>query len=981
MSSTGPNGDTASTVYDPNTARPTSSTSVYGAVTAYTYANAAPQVTATVNGRWSQTYLDGLGRTYRVASGYTANGSNTTLSYTDTIYDTCGCTPVGKPYQTSMPYAPGATPVYKVNTYDALGRTLTTVLPDGASTTSYSYQGNTVTITDPAGKWKQYTMDAFGELTQVLEPSPNPGTEPNHVTTYTYDVLGHLIQAQMPRTINGTVVTQTRAWTYSPTTQWLSSVTQPETGTTSFTYNSDGTMATKTDAKSQQTQYTYDSYGDLIQVSRGTVSGGTFTEDIPQRVTYTYGGANAPNNASGRVQTVTYNNSPGYWETYQYTAPGQVTNKTLNVGTQNQWASLTADYTYDNEGRMLTVTYPYDPLTEQSPQYTYGFDPMGRLSTLSGGGGPLIGGVTYNAANQALSGLDHRTYNVNGQLTELTAGSYHYKYNFSTTQNNGRIASMQDVASGEAITYTYDSLNRLTGASGTGDPQGNWSQTFSYDGFGNLLSKLGNNAPNVTSWTVNPATNQITSNGAVFDSNGNMTAYGPTGQVTGFGYDEANRVSQVRPPGNPYGNPQAQYSYDTANQRIYASVSAMVNNVYTTNNYIYFYGADGKKLGVWQLTYPYGYATLTNVSYNVWFGGRLYQSKGLAASEDRLQSIGKYFPYGEDRYNPTPANPPNDQEKFATYTRDSISGLDYALNRYYSAGMGRFSSPDPYGGSARPMLPQTMNRYIYAQNDPVEFTDPTGLDTCGDIATSASDTVGSEALAGTAQAHFIDLVWHEGGTFPEAGNDASSWVEEFEAIGQAIENRVQIVEGNVSVTGANGITYAGAFAGWPGRPGAGTPTSISQSGLGYGNTCGLDYYACLNETIYNAGKAVFDSHTKGPIVGKDGALDSYQMGVLESILDSDQGDESYAPGLLAVATTVGSTDSYIWVSAQCFGVIQALQVANTLSSSPFYFDAPGYFPTSWGSGNYVSPNYPAKEGLLGFYGGTVVFGFLNWKHR
>ena len=89
------------------------------------------------------------------------------------------------------------------------------------------------------------------------------------------------------------------------------------------------------------------------EVSRGTASGGTFTEDLTQRVTYTYGGANAPNNSAGRVQTVTYNNSPGYWETYQYTAPGQVTNKTLNVGTTNQSASLSAGYTYDNEGRVV----------------------------------------------------------------------------------------------------------------------------------------------------------------------------------------------------------------------------------------------------------------------------------------------------------------------------------------------------------------------------------------------------------------------------------------------------------------------------------------------------------------------------------------------------------------------------------------------------------------------------------------------------
>jgi RHS repeat-associated protein len=625
-----------------------------------------------------------------------------------------------------MPYAPGATPVYKVNTYDAIGRTLTTVLPDGASTTSYLYQGNTVTVTDPAGKWKQYTTDVFGELTQVLEPSPNPTTEPNHVTTYSYDVLGHLIQAQMPRTINGTVVTQTRTWTYSPTTQWLSSVTQPENGTTSFTYNSDGTMATKTQAANTQTQYTYDSYGDLIQISRGTVSGGTFTEDTNQRVNYTYGGQGAQSNSAGRVQSIAYSYvSPVYQETYQYTAPGQVTNKTIYVGNPNTYATLKATYSYDNEGRMLTVTYPYDPALGGSPSYTYGFDPMGRLNTMTSGNNSVVSGVTYNAANQVLSigGIgESRVYNVNGQMTNLRSGSYHYAYNYSATQNDGRITSMQDVTSGETITYAYDSLNRLISASGTSDPQGNWSQTFSYDGFGNLLSKLGNNAPNVTSWTVNPATNQLTSNGASYDANGNMNAYGPAGQVTNFYHDEANRLSEVMPPGNGSNNSQAQYFYDVANRRIYASISTTVNNVYSTNNYIYFYGADGKKLGIWQLTYPHGYATLTTVSTNVWFGGH------LLAGEDRLQSVGKYFPYGEDRYSPAPANPPNDQEKFATYTRDSISGLDYALNRYYAAGMGRFMSADPYKSSGGASDPQSWNRYTYVGGDPINYRDSRGLE-------------------------------------------------------------------------------------------------------------------------------------------------------------------------------------------------------------------------------------------------------------
>jgi YD repeat-containing protein len=127
------------------------------------------------------------------------------------------------------------------------------------------------------------------------------------------------------------------------------------------------------------------------------------------------------------------------------------------------------------------------------------------------------------------------------------------------------------VASGETITYAYDSLNRLIGASGTGtgDPQGSWSQTFSYDGFGNLLSKIGNNAPNVTNWTVNPATNRITSNGAVYDANGNMTANGSPGQVTGFGYDEANRLASVSVPGAG----SSSCLYDASNQRLFSSAT------------------------------------------------------------------------------------------------------------------------------------------------------------------------------------------------------------------------------------------------------------------------------------------------------------------------------------------------------------------------------------------------------------------------
>lgn len=89
---------------------------------------------------------------------------------------------------------------------------------------------------------------------------------------------------------------------------------------------------------------------------------------------------------------------------------------------------------------------------------------------------------------------------------------------------------------------------------------------------------------------------------------------------------------------------------------------------------------------------------------NIWFAGRLLKT------QDQLSSIGKYFPYGEDRTSPSPANPANGQEKFATYTRDAESGLDYAFQRYYTSGLGRFLNADPLDGSASSSSPQTWNR-------------------------------------------------------------------------------------------------------------------------------------------------------------------------------------------------------------------------------------------------------------------------------
>jgi RHS repeat-associated protein len=64
--------------------------------------------------------------------------------------------------------------------------------------------------------------------------------------------------------------------------------------------------------------------------------------------------------------------------------------------------------------------------------------------------------------------------------------------------------------------------------------------------------------------------------------------------------------------------------------------------------------------------------------------------------------------------------------QFTGKERDAESGLDYFGARYYGSALGRFTSPDLLGGHIQD--PQSLNKYMYARNNPLRFTDSTGLD-------------------------------------------------------------------------------------------------------------------------------------------------------------------------------------------------------------------------------------------------------------
>ena len=147
----------------------------------------------------------------------------------------------------------------------------------------------------------------------------------------------------------------------------------------------------------------------------------------------------------------------------------------------------------------------------------------------------------------------------------------------------------------------------------------------------------------------------------------------------------------------------------------------------------YFYGLNGRKMGTIDCDYASMQAVQCLVTgQDVYFAGKLVAEKGNPVTTDRLGSVRanglqgniQYFPYGAEQTGGTEG-----ATKFATYFRDAV-GQDYAEQRYYNAGMGRFWSADPTAGNTA--NPGSMNKYAYVQGDPINFTDPRGLDpNCG----------------------------------------------------------------------------------------------------------------------------------------------------------------------------------------------------------------------------------------------------------
>jgi len=88
-----------------------------------------------------------------------------------------------------------------------------------------------------------------------------------------------------------------------------------------------------------------------------------------------------------------------------------------------------------------------------------------------------------------------------------------------------------------------------------------------------------------------------------------------------------------------------------------------------------------------------------------------------------LRQESTYYPFGGEQgvLNNTIDN----RYKFTGLERDGETGNDATQFRMYESNLGRWMTPDPVAGDIS--NPQSLNRYAYVFNNPVNFIDPLGL--------------------------------------------------------------------------------------------------------------------------------------------------------------------------------------------------------------------------------------------------------------
>ncbi|MCO6452041.1 MAG: RES domain-containing protein [Caldilineales bacterium] len=593
------------------------------------------------------------------------------------------------------------------------------------------------------------------------------------------------------------------------------SLTDPNMGAWSYTYDNAGNLQTQTDARACVTTFGYDALNRLTGKSYagpgacGTTTAVSYTYDAYDGVTqFGRGHRTGMSDGSGSAAWV-------------YDTRGRVTKETKTIG----GTIFVTQWSYDAADRVKTMSYP-SPGTET---VTYAYNPQGLLAGMTSSLGTYpkyVESSVYDAANRltqrvmrnssTIAWTTSRTYypwntaNGLGRLQNITTGSLqNLTYTYDAAGNVKTIVDASN--SSQKQCFNYDELDRVTqgytGNSGctayaaTGN--GPFDEQYTYAANGNLdrrkiikPSWLDNwytynaTVSGCTTGTPSPkshAVSQAGSNTYSYDCNGNMTGRTVSGIGYTLTYDAENRLTQV----NQGGTVQAIFVYDGDGNRVQATVGG-VTTLYpgqhyeyvnsTTYTKYYFAGSD-----LVEFERSSGYGSTAGYGRRFVLRDHLGSTSLIVNGSNVTIAKDLYQPFGDVRYQWRTGTPPIATQTQYRYTGQRleagvaapspVGGLDRGLYfygaRWYDASLARFVQPDTI--VPQPGDPQSLNRYTYVNNRPTVLVDPSGnRPTSGCEYEGCSLRNGLSGNSTWQQANGANVIWD-----PQiaAQEDYNRWIE------------------------------------------------------------------------------------------------------------------------------------------------------------------------------------------------------------
>ncbi len=555
-------------------------------------------------------------------------------------------------------------------TYNDLGEVLTETQPSGGGTVSYAYDkaGRLVSLTDPDDNKTSYSYNDANEV--VNETSPTGG-----VATYAYNLDGDVVSTTDP---------DDRTSTYSfdaDNEETGETWVNPSGGTAidvfEYTYNADGELTAVSDDNSSY-QYAYNADGE--ETSQGDVG----SPHLPT-VTLTYG-----YDADG--DRTSMDDSSGGVVSYSYNSRDELTNETFS-GSGSGIAAEAVAFVYDDAGNMTGLTrYSNTAKTSEVAAASYAYDNANQLTGITdknSGGTTLVSyGYTYDAAG--LVSQETRTW-----------------------------ASGADT---DTLDYTYTNNDQLTGVTHTDDAFAN--ESFTYDANGNETG---------AGYTTSTGNEQTASPGYTYtyDADGDMITETntSTGDVWTYSYNFRNLMTgAVEKTSGGTVLAQVTYTYDALDNRIGMDENGTQTwTLYDGSTPIMDFNSSGS-LEMRYLNGPAG-DIIDTVLARESAGGTIawYLPDRLGTIRDLINNSGSiidhvdYSAFGTQLDESYPTNGDR-MMGFAGMERDTVTGLNLAVNRVQNPGTGRWDSQDPKG-----FVAGDADLYRYVANQAPNQMDPLGL--------------------------------------------------------------------------------------------------------------------------------------------------------------------------------------------------------------------------------------------------------------